>query len=149
MNFYSHFHRVEIMCIHYFVLNLRCSAHFPVSFLKLFLMSEIFYCSYILIQLTAFSSVAQLCLTLWLHGLQHTRLPCPSLAPGACSNSCSSSRWCHPTISLFVIPFSSCLQSFPASESFPVSHFFASGGQSIGVSTSASVLQWIFRTDFL
>ena len=74
------------------------------------------------------------------HGLQHARLPCPSPNPRACSNSCPSSRWCHPTISSSVIPFSSHLQSFPASGSFPMSQFFASGGQSIGVSASASVL---------
>ena len=73
------------------------------------------------------------------HGLQLTRLPCPSLSPGACSNSCPLSRWCHPTISSSVVPFSSCLQSFQESVSFPMSHFFASGGQSIGVSASASV----------
>ena len=74
------------------------------------------------------------------HGLQHTRLPCPSPTPGACSNSCPSSQWCHPTISSSVIPFSSCIQSFPASGSFPVSEFFTSSGQNIGVSASASVL---------
>ena len=74
------------------------------------------------------------------HGLQHTRLPCPSTTPGACSNSCLSSWWCHPTISSSVIPFSSCLQSFPASGSFPMNWFFASGGQSIRTSASASVL---------
>ena len=68
--------------------------------------------------------------SLWPHGLQYTRLPCPSPTPNACSNSCASSRWCHPTISSSVIPFSSCLQSFPASGSFPVSQFFTSGGQS-------------------
>ena len=72
--------------------------------------------------------------------LQYTRLPCPSLTPGAYSNSCPLSRWCHPTISSSVFPFSSCLQSFPASGSFPMSQFFPSGGQSIGVSASASVL---------
>ena len=66
------------------------------------------------------------------YGLQHTRLPCPSATPGACSNSCPSSRWCHQTISSSVIPFSSCLQSFSASGSFPISQFFTSGGQSIG-----------------
>ena len=77
---------------------------------------------------------------LWPHGLQHTRLPCPSPTPGACSNSCPSSQWCHPTISLSVIPFSSCLQSFPASGSFQMSQLFTSGGQTIGVSASASVL---------
>ena len=70
------------------------------------------------------------------HGLQHARLPCPSPVPRACSNSCPSSRWCHPTISYSVIPFSSRLQSFPASGSFPMSGFFASGGQNIGVSAS-------------
>ena len=72
------------------------------------------------------------------HGPQHTRPPCPSPTPGACSNSCPLSWWCHPTISSSVVPFSSCPQSFPASGSFPVSQFFASGGQSIGVSASAS-----------
>ena len=75
------------------------------------------------------------------HGLQQARLPCPSPTPRACSNSCPLSRWCHPTISSSVIPFSSCLQSFPASGSFPRSQFFTSGGQSIRVSASASVLQ--------
>ena len=84
-------------------------------------------------------SVTQSCLTLWPHGLQHVRLPCPSPTPGACSNSYPSSRWCHPTISSSV-PFSSCLQSFPAAGSFLRSQFFASGGPSIGVSASASVL---------
>ena len=74
------------------------------------------------------------------HGVQHSRLPCPSPTLGACSNSCSLSRWCYPTISSSVVPFSSCLQSFPASESFQISQFFTSGSQSIGVSTSASVL---------
>ena len=86
-----------------------------------------------------FSSVAQSYLTLQPHGLQPTRLLSLSPTPGACSNSCPWSRWCHPTIS-FVTPFSYCLQSFPASESFPVSQFFTSGGQSIGISASASVL---------
>ena len=74
------------------------------------------------------------------HGLQHTRLPCPSPTPRPCSNSCPLSWWCHPTILSSVVPFSYCLQSFPASEFFPVSRFFASGGQSIGVSALASVL---------
>ena len=72
------------------------------------------------------------------HGLQHTRLPCPSLSPGVCSDSWPLSWWCHPTISSSVIPF--CLQSFPASKSFPVSQLFASGGQSTGASISVSVL---------
>ena len=71
------------------------------------------------------------------HGLQHSRLPCPSPTPRACSNSCPSHQWCHPTISSSLIPFYSCLQSFPASGYFPMSWFFASGGQkNIGASTS-------------
>ena len=74
------------------------------------------------------------------HGLQHARPPCPSPTPGAYSNSCPSSWWCHPPISSSVIPFSSCLQSFPALGSFQMSPFFTSGGQNIGVSASASVL---------
>ena len=74
------------------------------------------------------------------HGLKHARLPCPSPTPGVYLNSCPLSRWCHPTISSCVIPFSSRLQSFSASGSFQVSQFFASGGQSIRVSASASVL---------
>ena len=74
------------------------------------------------------------------HALQHARPPCPSPTPGVYSNSCPSSQWCHPTISSSVIPFSSHLQSFPASGSFQRSQFFTSGGQSIGVSASASAL---------
>ena len=73
------------------------------------------------------------------HGLQHTRPPCPSPTPAVYSNSCLLSRCCYPTISPSVVPFSSYLQSSPASGSFPISWFFASGGQSIGVSASASV----------
>ena len=84
-------------------------------------------------------SVARLCLTLWCHGLQYARLPCPS-SPGVCSNSCPLSGRCHPIISSSVIPFSSCLQSFPASEPFPMSHLFVSGGQYIGAPASISVL---------
>ena len=78
--------------------------------------------------------------SLWPQGLQHTRLPCPSPSPRVCSNSCPSSRWCHPTILSSVIPFSSWLQSFPASGSFLMSQLFASGDQSTGASASASVL---------
>ena len=73
------------------------------------------------------------------HVLQHARFPCPSPTTRGCSNSCPSSQWCHPTISCSVLPFFSCLQSFPASGSFSMSQFFASGDQSIGVSVSASV----------
>ena len=74
------------------------------------------------------------------HGLQHARPPCLSLTPRVYSDSCLLSQWCHPTISSSIVPFSSCLQSFPASGSFPMSQFFASGGQNIGVSASALVL---------
>ena len=78
------------------------------------------------------------------HRPQHARIPCPSPTPEVCSNSCPLSRWCHPTISFSVVPFSSCLQSFPASGSFPMSQFFATGSQSrlpeTGASASASIL---------
>ena len=77
--------------------------------------------------------------SLWPHGLKHARLSCPSPTPGACSDSCPSSQWCNPTTSSSVVPFSQ-LQSFPASGSFPVSQLFTWGGQSIGVSASASVI---------
>ena len=77
--------------------------------------------------------------SLWPHRLQHARLPCPSPTPGAYSNWCLVSQWCHPTISSSIVPFSSRLQSFPASGSFQMSRFFALGAQSIGVSASASV----------
>ena len=83
------------------------------------------------------------------HGLQHTRPPCPSPTPGVYSNPCPSSRWCHPTISSSVVSFFSCLQSFPASGSSPMSHFFTSGGQSTGVSASASVLPMNIQDWFL
>ena len=86
-----------------------------------------------------FSSVAQSD-SLQLHELQHNRPPCPSPTPGVRSNSYPSSQWCHPAISSSVVPFSSCPQSFPASGSFPMSQLFTWGGQSIGVSASASVL---------
>ena len=87
-----------------------------------------------------FSSVAQLCLTLQPHESQHARPPCPSPTPRVHPNSCASSRWCHPAISSSVVPFSSCPQSLPASGSFPMSQLFAWGGQSTGVSASASVV---------
>ena len=93
--------------------------------------------------------------SLWSHGLQHSGLPCPSPTPRTCSNSCPLSQWGHPTISSSVIPFSSRLQSFPASRSFPMNWFLASGGQSIGAPASASVLlmniqYWFsFRMDWL
>ena len=78
--------------------------------------------------------------SLWLHGLKHTRLPYTSPIPRPYSNSCPSSQWCHPTISSSIVPFFSCLQSFPASGSFQMSQLFTSGSQSIGASAPASVL---------
>ena len=99
-------------------------------------MESLFQCRFL------FSSV-QLLSCVWLlrpHGLQHTRPHCPLPIPGVYSNSYPLSWWCHPIISSSVVPFFSRLQSFPASGSFPMSQFFASGGQSIGVSASASVL---------
>ena len=93
--------------------------------------------------------------SLWPHELQHARPPCPSPTPGVYSNSCPLSQWCHPTIFSSVVPFSSSLQSFPASGSFPVSQFFSSGGQSIGsfsfsISSSSEYSGLIsFRMDWL
>ena len=87
-----------------------------------------------------FSSIARSFPTLRPHESQHARPPCPSPSPRVHPNSCASSRWCHPAISSSVVPFSSCPQSLPASESFPMSQLFTWGGQSIGVSASASVL---------
>ena len=87
-----------------------------------------------------FSSVQSLSDSLWPHGLQHTRPPCPSPTPKVYSNSCPLSQWHHPTISSSLVPFSSCPQSFPASGSFLMSQLFTSGDQRIGVSASASVL---------
>ena len=87
--------------------------------------------------------VVQFLSHVWLfvtHGLQHARLPCLSPSPGACSNSCTLSQWCHPTISSFVIAFSSCPQSFSSTGSFLMSRLFASGDQNIGASASASLL---------
>ena len=78
--------------------------------------------------------------SLWPHELQRARFPCPSPTPRACSNSCPLIQWCYPTISTSVVPFSCCLQSFQALGSFPVSQFFTSGGQGVGVSASA----WVF-----
>ena len=102
--------------------------------------------------------------SLWPHGLRHTRLPCPSPTPRACGNAGPLCQRCHPTISSFVVPFSSHLQSFPASGSFPMSQFFASGGQSIGALATASasglsiqlelvlikaVIEWTYANNFL
>ena len=96
------------------------------------------YCGLCCVQFSLVHSVMSS--SLQPHGLQHARLPCLSPTPRACWNSCPLSWWCHPTISSSVVPFSSCLQSFPASESFPISQFFISGDQSNEVSASASLL---------
>ena len=92
-----------------------------------------------------FCSVTQLCPALWPHGLYHARLPCPSPSPGVDSNPCPLSHWCHSTTSSSIAPFSSCLQSFPASGPFQMSQLFASGGQSVGASASASILPVNFQ----
>jgi len=86
---------------------------------------------------------------LWPHGLQHDKISCPSPTPRVCSKSCPSSWWCSPTISSSVAPFSSCLQYLPASGSFQMSQFFASGGQSLEFQLQRQSFQWIFKTDFL
>ena len=124
------------------VLSIFWYAHLP---LYIFLGKESvnIFCPLQKIELFSYSvpfSCPIMCNSLRPHGLQHTRLPCPSPTPRACSNSCPLSRWCHPTISSSVISFSSHLHSFPASRSFQTSQFFTSGGQSIGVSAWTSVL---------
>ena len=87
--------------------------------------------------------------TLQPHGLQHARLLCPSSSPEACSNSCPLSRWCHPTTSSSVAPFSSCLQSFPAAGSFQMTQFFAQVAKVLDLQLQHQSLQWVFRTEFL
>ena len=99
-------------------------------------------CQYNVVQLLSVSNSLRPC------GLQHTRLPCPSQSPRVCSNSYLLSQWYHLAISSSVVPFSFCLQSFPASRSFPVSQFFTSGCQSIGASASASVLSMNIQDSF-
>ena len=98
---------------------------------------RIFICS---VQFSSVFSHSVVSNSLWPHGLQHARPPCLSPTPRVYPNSCPLSRWCHTTISSSVVPFSSCPQSFPASGSFQMSQLFASGGQSIGISASTSVL---------
>ena len=107
-------------------------------------------CKYLLkIHIAVFAVHSVMFYSLLPHGLQHARLLCPSPSPGDCSDSCSFHWWCHPTISSSVIPFSSYLQSFPASGSFPRSQLFGSGGQSIGASALASVLPMNIQGWFL
>ena len=110
------------------------------SFFLLILQCFIFCCTTNLNQPSVQFSHSVVSDSLRPHELQQARPPCPSSTPGVYSNSCPLNRWCHPTISSSVVPFSSCPQSLPASGSFPMSQFFTSGGQSIGVSASASVL---------
>ena len=103
------------------------------------------------VQYTRTISPVQLLHRVWLFATpwqQHIRPPCLSPTPRVCTNSCPLDRWCHPTTSSSTVPFS-CLQSFPASGSFPMSQLFASGGRSIGASALAQSFQWIFRVDFL
>ena len=102
--------------------------------------SVLFYCLLFSSSCAVQFSCSVVSVSWWPHVLQHARLPCSSPTPGACSNSCPSSRWCHPTISCSIILFSSCLQFFPASGSFPMSQYFPSGGQTVGASVSVSVL---------
>ena len=104
--------------------------------------------NYTSVQFSSFQSLSHV-LSLWANGFQHTRPPCPSQTPGVYSNSCPLSWWCHPAISSSVVPFSSCLQSFPASGSFKMSQFFTLGGQSIDVSESTSVLPMNIKGWFL
>ena len=94
-------------------------------------------------------SCSVMSITLQLQGLQDTKLPCPSPSPGVCSVSCLLSWWCHPTILSSVVPFSSCLLSFPASGSFPMSQFFTSGCQMLQFQLQNQSFQWIFRTDWI
>ena len=93
-----------------------------------------------------FSSVAQSCPTLWPHESQHARPPCPSPTPRVYSDSCPSSQWCHPALSSSVVPFSSCLQSLPVSESFPVSQFFNEVAKVLEFQPQHQSFQWIPRT---
>ena len=125
------------------VLHFRCrSCSSEWSFLSLYLLcSAMSTCWYkrpiirtLLILVAVLFSHSVVSDYLQSYGLQHARLSCPSPSPRACSN------WCHPTVSSSVVPFSSCLQSFPASGSFPMSQFFSLGGQSVGVSASSSTL---------
>ena len=119
---------------------LRNSLHMLISLLEHALSSWTQPSLILLISVAIQFSHSVMSNSLPLHGLQHSRPPCPSPTPRVYSNSCPLSRWCHPTILSSIIPFSSHLQSFPASGSFQISQFFASGGQNIGVSASTSIL---------
>ena len=128
----------EDLNIHFFQRKYQIARRYILRCWTLLIIREMQITSCLLESVQSSSSV--LSDTLWPHDLQHTRLPCPSPIPGAYSNSCSLSWWCHPTISSSVVPFFSCLQSFPASGSFQMSQLFTSDGQSIEVSALTSVL---------
>ena len=130
--------------------NLFCASHFALGLIKASQTARLVYYPHITDKKLETQRYLGICPvqfsrsavsdSLWPHGLQHARPPCPSPTPRVYSNSCPSSCWCHPTVSSSIVPFSSHLQSFPASGSFQISQFFTSGGQSIGVSASASLL---------
>ena len=135
--------------------NLFCASHFALGLIKASQTARLVYYPHITDKKLETQRYLGICPvqfsrsavsdSLWPHGLQHARPPCPSPTPRVYSNSCPSSCWCHPTVSSSIVPFSSHLQSFPASQSFPMSQFFISGGQTIGVSASASVLPMIIQ----
>ena len=136
--YYNHFSFSAQLFV--FFLDLISVLFFPIFLLFMFL-TLIKICSHLCISSLNMSFSHSIVFnSLWPHGPQHARLPYPSPTPWACSNSCPLSQWCHPTTSSSVVPFSSRLQSLPASGNFPMSQFFTSGGQSIGASASASVL---------
>ena len=136
--------KVQKSSLHWIVVRVRDNLHKLISTLASFFFLIGKLSTHYLIAKKTFSSVqfsrSVVSDSLRPHESQHARPPCPSQTPGVYSNSCLSSRWCHPAISSSVVPFSSCLQSLAASGSFPMSQLFAQGGQSIGVSASASVL---------
>ena len=133
---------------HSLCLNISSYVSWPFGFVFI----QVFWLFYVLLNIDSFCccSVSRSVISdsLQLHGLQHTRPLCPSPSPTACSNSCPLSQRCHPTISSSVVPFS-CLQSFPASGSFLMSQFFASGDQILEFQLQHQSFQWIFRADFL
>ena len=144
MYIYMHTYMYIYICIWYVCVYIYklVSVHYICVYIYIYIYVSTYICTYIYIYklVSVQFSCSVMCDSLRPHGLQHARLPCPSPTPGTCSNSCPSSWWCHPTISSSIVPFSSCFQSCPASGSFPMSQLFASGGQCIGASASASAL---------
>ena len=133
LHFCPYFTSLSLSCLPSLLLFLLLSLC-PVSLLFSLL------CTLVSLLITTRSVSSVVSNSLLPHGLQHARFPCPSPTPKACSNSCPWNRWCYPTITYSVIPFSSCLQSFPIAGSFPMSQFIAWGGQSIRASASTSIL---------